>query len=956
MSISPSFSLPFFQNASKCLPPAQRTTRETCGLGAGATGADHAIGEAMAEADPLVPLELDAIQITVSTCPEDDGCSQEKEPLGLQKDSSLEDVENALSSGKSRNIAGLCKEEEEGFQFVVDSGAVLEKNNGTLSSVAGFQSAAGPPSSGDSKEEAGMTSPDVALEQGSLCERDNFQQEAQTTKERTTESVAEPPVSCQDCDAGMGQTECKSCTGSEDAVVAAVVQQNVENGGSDCGSSGPAAVETFPASGAALTDLAASLPEVIGGDTSCQTESSPPGQVMAQPGNAHVDVDQKVRTDTPAGRTKEDSAKGSEDCEPDEQSEASCPGTEAMEVDMASVLETLPKLEPVLNADVEGKVEVGLNNLDVSCGVQGAGASKESDRSDQRWFSAPKASSDSDKIREAVTEVPGEQETFEPLPLGTEHANCTSGGSVDSPSLNQEAHKEEGGPYSDFNANSASASELVSASRKEPLYKQAEVTGIACEPDRFSKSAQEFIAVASALLVEEAIQQAQLMVAQDGNTRAASVGQEASLHLEHVTQASLGGEGTECVQDNLMGTPSDVHNADSKQNQEVAAEQPVVAEQGSPVCDELASGLLPLADPPGKNTQNNLSPQLPGKEVAPTPVAVEQSPSGCQGEELPGSASNAQLEIQGETSSLAAAQDAKVGTAAGVLQGPGLAEDASICAVKAPCPEAVLNQELDPSTDLHAVPPFSGISSFMEAPLLPVIVSLPEEEVESIPPRILLQPIAEEPLCDGDTGSEVLSSASRGEIGPHIQSAQPDFLDQPSKDQKEASDIKPASPILPASPAVADLLEKVDVKDSDNVTEAILPDNTEKTAEKPSEAISVEQAHDPFMSLAGNPSEISPTVELTSDAQHIEDVSSVPNGEADLSLQPSGLMERTASPGAMKLPPVPGKWKLVLGLGMCGGAHKRKRSYGSWCVKKGRSYRGWFFSLFSSPNTASTVI
>ncbi|XP_066492692.1 A-kinase anchor protein 13 isoform X2 [Tiliqua scincoides] len=852
-------------NASKCPPPALRTTRETCGLGAEAAAADHAVGEAMAEgsqADPLAPLDLDAIQIMVSACPEEDGCSQGE---GTLKDSSLEDAENPSSSCRSRNAAELCEEEEEEFPSAVDSGAILKKNDGTLSPVAGFHRAASPPSSGDTKEEAGMTSSVVALEQSSLCERNNFQQEAQPAEEPAAKSVTEPPTSCQVCDAGMGQSECKSCTGSEDAVVAAAVQQCVENGGCDCGSSGPVA-------GAAPTDPAASLLGDVGGDASCQSVGSSPEQATALQGNTLVDADQKVRADAPAGSAKEDTAQCSENCErlaAEEQSVALCPGTEVMEANTGA----------------------------------------------------------SDKIVEAVTELLVEQEAFKPLPLGTEKANCTSGGSVDSPGLGRGAQgqgvqKEKQGPDSDLDPDSANASELVPVSSlnptglspvgEEPFCKQAEVAGVASELDRFSRSAQEFIAVASALLVDEAIQQAQLIVAQESSTRAAPVGQEASLHLEHLTSLSCG-EGTECVQDNLMGTPCAMHNADSKQNQEVvAAEQPVAAVQGSPACSELAAGPPPPVDPPGEKTENHLSPQPPeseqelaGTEAAPSegpaPAAVEQSPSCCQGEELPGSDSNAQLEFEGEASSLGAGEDVKVGAAAGVLQGPGLAEEVSICAGEAPCLEAMLNQEPDPSPDRHVASPLGGISSLMEAPLLPVKGGLPQEgeEVESIPSRILLQPIAEEPL-DGDSGPEVFSLASRGEIGSCVTAAQPAVLAQPSEGQKEASGIKPASPILPAWLAAADLLGKVKAKDSDEVPQAIFLDNTDKRAKTPSEAVSAEQTHGPFAPLVGNPSEGPPAVEPSLDAQRVVEVGSVPNGVADLSLQPGGLMERTASPGVTR--------------------------------------------------------
>lgn len=550
------------------------------------------------EAAAPAPLDLEAIQIVVPACPEEDGCSRGKEPVGTPRGGSSIKAAAAgpASSCSGRERTGQCKEEEVEFPSAASSGAALREDDGTLSLVAGPPRAAGPPPSGVPQEEAGMPSPAAAAgEQGSCCRGSAFQQEAtQTTAGRAAESVAEPPTSCQDCGAGMGQAECRSCTGGE-SVAAAVAPQRVGHGGCDGEAPDPGAVGRRPAGGTAPGDpaAAAATPGALrAAGATCRTEGSIPVPARVLPGGTCLDADRTVGTDAPAG----ESATGSADraCLAVEgQSAAVCHGPGVGEGHTASASEALPAHRPVLVADGQGAA--GLNGVGCSSGEGGAAAGVEREGPDPGECAAPESSGASGTVMAPGRS--GGQEPFEPLP---------GGGSADPPSPDagapgQGVWGEGGGPCSGSDPDSAGAPEPVPASSlsptglslggREPVCQRA---GVAGEAGRLCSSAQERLVLASALLVELAVQQAQLTVAQESSSRAAPAGQDAtSQRPEPVSQMLLCGEGTERVQDSLM-----------------AAEQ---AGQGSPVRGELAAGPPPPADSTGRLAEGLLSRQLPGQ-------------------------------------------------------------------------------------------------------------------------------------------------------------------------------------------------------------------------------------------------------------------------------------------------------------------------------------------------------
>lgn len=250
-----------------------------------------------------------------------------------------------------------------------------------------------------------------------------------------------------------------------------------------------------------------------------------------------------------------------------------------------------------------------------------------------------------------------------------------------------------------------------------------------------------------------------------------------------------------------------------------------------------------------------------------------------------------------EAACLGAGEAGSVGAAAGILLGPGwlLLEDGSVHAGD----PLLRSPEAEPNPAPPADSPPAGLPRLTGAPLLPITASLTGEGegVDGLPPRILLLPIAEEPLGAGDSGSEGSFLAHSGGSGPCVQAARPEVLAQPSEAQREASGTQTVPLVWP--PCLApDPLEKVEAKDPEAATQGILLAHAEKTAEQAPGPLAAPQT--------GTPADAPFAVESRLDAQRVMGAASAPapNGGADVSLQPGGRRERMTRP-----PPVAGKWK-----------------------------------------------
>ncbi|XP_048337627.1 A-kinase anchor protein 13 isoform X3 [Sphaerodactylus townsendi] len=573
------------------------------------------------------------------------------------------------------------------------------------------------------------------------------------------------------------------------------------------------------------------------------------------------------------------------------------PETEAMAVN------TAPECDPLLEVN-DNKQQVviadtGMTVTDFRGSWQddSSGAKAENSRLGMETEVACAA----DRIGQLVAGMEGEQRTSERAPRGTETPSHSSGETADSTTFCQAdvasctqkegVGKDEASSSSELCANPANSCELVpgnpvvpTPAQEEPPKSPVDVE-TSCKVDGFSHSTEEILAVASALL-EEMIQKAQLIVAKDGNATVAPADQEASLHLE-AHALPFCGKGTESVQDNLMGTPSAIHHAESKQNQEVAAEAATqltaVIGQGSPLPDKLGT-LLP-ADCPEENKEGSSSLQLPATKLgqdlpgkaecfseALTLEPVAQSLLCDPGEELRASDGNTEPGLKVGACILEAEENVNAGAARDRWQGPVLPEGTSVCADGAPSPPAfILSQEPEPGPNLQAGSTPCGSLFFMEAPLLsselPVLAELPHdgEEVGNLSPRILLQPIAEEPLGDCDSGSEGLFLAGEDEQLPLDLVAPPD---ESERKDDAASQLSPCS-----------LVEKAGTGDSSQAADVTVVD---MIAKNPDQAIS---PHDSLGSVAGNSMETSSLMKSRSVDHHRMDAGPICDGETDLSLQ-----------------------------------------------------------------------
>ncbi|XP_044300894.1 A-kinase anchor protein 13 isoform X3 [Varanus komodoensis] len=876
-------------------------------------------------------------------CPEDSDCQQHKQlsdmPQALQ---GLRDAECPKTSGESRNIADrLRKEEKEELPPAVDSGALLVENRSRLHPVANLCRAAGPHSSGTPAVQAGMTSSEAALEQGDPKDSRHFPEEAQAAGTSTGESAPEPVTSCeQDRDVIMGQSECRSCTGSGE--VAATARQSLGNGEGDNKPLGTAAAHALPSLAAAGKDPDVSLlgeaPE-----HAVDLQAVRPIEANTDVGPTEREGSLQMCLETPDNGAGSDFAQRPEDCvlpPAGVQGMAQRPEPELVVVNEEGGLEILPKHDTAAEVcdnpgqpPEDGNTDAGIDALDLSSRVQNADfdAIEKDDRPSQSSLEG-EVSCARDGLPKVAEEGQGEQKPLECLPLGTETISCTCRGSTSLGSLNQWAHavspankdpagKGEQGSCSELCTDSVDASRLppctgspavLSPVGSEPLCKHAGLSGSTGELDRFSKSAQEFIAVASALLVEEAIQQARQIMAHEDGAGAAPVGQEASAHLEELA-LPLCGKGTECIPDHrVMGTPSPIHHQESKQNQEAAlgaatgevaaAELTGLAKEGSPVCPEL------IAEVSHRDTDEEKRPslQLPGEEEEGLALrAVVQGPC-CDGR---ANESNAEVGLKGKASSPEAGENVRVGTDGDVLQGSSrLLEDASFCLGEAPCADATLKLAPELSLALQEVSHPSGDSAFMEPPLvaheLPQVADLPQE-VENVPSRILLQPIAEEPPCDADSGSEVLSLAREGETQPKVGAAPPDAQALSDEGQGEGSRAEPELQLLPPCPTV-EWLRKVEVEGPAHEAGGLVVANAENAAKAPEQAASVTEACPPVAPLAGNPGGGPPLQESGAKTLPVLGAGPTLNGEAASNLQPGRLVKPTAKVQEANALPVAG--------------------------------------------------
>nr|XP_020637343.1 A-kinase anchor protein 13 [Pogona vitticeps] len=542
----------------------------------------------------------------------------------------------------------------------------------------------------------------------------------------------------------------------------------------------------------------------------------------------------------------------------------------------------------------------------------------------------------SDNRAESSAGVHSEQTASELAASGTETAHGGSVGAAVAPSCSHKQGADVRCRCSEPSPSCAGASEALPCplSPGGSSLAEAEAVGwpvetAACQGklDRFSKSAQEFIAVASALIVEDAIQQAWQALAREDKIGAAPVGQEASPHSEGLVLPSCA-KGTQCVQDNETGTPSAVHNKESKQNQEVAAAAAATAEateqagatQGeNPAGSERPTERTSLVDHQENPSENGTFSQLPesrreqvGRGAAlleglPA-AAVVQLPAQDPGKECRRDEGNAAAGLEGEAFILAADENRKVGETGDGPPGAGRVEVAPQGAKEALFPDAVVIPGLEPNSSTHIISPPGTVSDFMEAPLisheLPMGATLLREgeEVENVPSRTPLQPIAEEPPCDCDSGSETFLLACEDKAGSEVEAV---LLAEPSENNGAGSQAEPERQDLAAGlSSAAELTDETEGEGSVSEVDGILVGPADEGVKNPDRAMLVAEASDPLASLPESRVEITPLTESVPKAHQLADARPVAVGEADLDFQPDGLLEKVADRGPAGSSPV----------------------------------------------------
>uniref|UniRef100_A0A8C8R8T1 A-kinase anchoring protein 13 n=1 Tax=Pelusios castaneus TaxID=367368 RepID=A0A8C8R8T1_9SAUR len=777
------------------------------------------------EKGPSALVNADVSQLSAPTCHEENKFeSGSLESLNnTSKDLlSLAGTENPGCSCESKNTATLSKKEEEGPATVVDSRTLSDKNDCMLSRDTEADGAASFPSCGNTNEETGMTSTGVVLNQASLCSRDNTQQEAQIVEERATESavtVAETagkiPTPQEGVDVAMGQAECKNCTGTGDA---ASVRQSVENRGDETSRSRTASLNEVHVPS---VELIRSAEPLLGdfGDAACKGGGCADAQGMQAQDSTNVRVD---TGDVPAGCGETRSSKESGTDPKTENAEVGLPesvvqseppvkekqratvgaGKELLIVTEIKSSEPLLKHDPVVlevnnNGNSGGQVDDGnagggLNGLDSGDNVPNHSKNNHFDRpgqSDEESVCCPASS----KIPAVVVEGEGDPEALSKMPLETETAGRGSTGSADGAggsaapchSGNQAVLKDE--MCDSLNLDTASAGE------PEPVSLDAGL----CSAEKENR----LVTSESMSEQKEALKQGDLQqgqgVDQERGPALAPSGQEASLHSKDSGFSSWS-TGTECVQDNLMDTPSAVHNKESEHHQEVAAaatEMAVLAEQDSSVHSKAeAETSLPadcgekedfekhsLLQPAGKGkaecSQELCESGTLGKEkdLSEEPAVVKSSVCS-QGEEPAEKDSTADTELKEEISCQEADDNATVGAEEGIVPGSE-SEHKLLDAKNAPPPDPLLNQDHDlgqggstqsDAPELKAVFVMGASSVAFESkePL-----SVPEtstvtsdlEEMDDVLSRALLQPIAEEPPCARDSNADAVCLAGARE-------------------------------------------------------------------------------------------------------------------------------------------------------------------------------------------------
>lgn len=784
---------------------------------------------------------------------------------------------------ESKNTEILCKKEgEAGLRSAEGSGTVSDEDC-TVSLCASVNGAVSLPCSGNTNEEAGMTSAGVVLDQAGVSSTDSARQELQTAEELAVSAAAvaaaagEAPAPSEGLDVAMGQTECRNCAGAPER---AKGQRRAEDGLAEPAERTARLEEKHPAEEES-SSTAQPLLSGFNGTECSDGEDANVGVVPACDGaNAGGDI----------GSGSVDLCKTTSNKETDvdlctaqvngdfteSQGDGSVTGRQEV---TASTAEALPAVngmkvpactsDPATGLEVPGSSESGEQEGLVEAGCTDGKSSLPSleDSVETDGPDAEPANRDVDGSNESGAEAahcqesgeisdPGAaaMESSEKEPVGTDTSSCRDGGSRDSAGGGQEvaacapstAHTgvkdEMGNSFKPDTAQQGEREEREPASlppedvsaglaEKEPAQAGAEKAENTSEQEGRSSK------VESPLPREEGP-----AVSQEGDAAVAPPGQEAALQGNDPGSAPCA-KGSDCAEDNLIGTPSATHNEESKQNQEAVAAGAGSAElawqhggehggaaatwPGDHAGDEGSPGQGHSQQAEGGKAKPEQEALVNGNEqvLSEELLAAVVKPFACslEGPMVGSSSVDAGLKATHQ-----AKEDCEAGAAVaaeGTMHGPASAEE-SLRAESDPCPNAGLNQEQDPTQNLQQIcstpelkdtSEVGALSDTCEGKEVPRQVTIApvtafaeqQEDTESVLPRAALQPIAEEPTCDSDSSTDTVCPA--GDSDTALAGAQGEGLAEPHGKQSRAV---PAVPFSPCSchPQPVESLGNVEVK------------------------------------------------------------------------------------------------------------------------------------------------
>lgn len=682
---------------------------------------------------------------------------------------SLGGANRPVSFCESKNTVILCKKEGEAGLRSAEGSGTTSDGDCTVSLRASANGAVNPPSSGNTDEEAGMTSAGVVLDPAGVGSADSAHQEVQTAEEFADSAAAvaaaagEAPASSEGLDVAMGQTECRNCAGAPER---AKGQRQAEEGMAEPAERIANLGEKYPAKEES-SSAAQPLLSGLNGTECSDGEDANVGVVPACDG-AHADGD--------IGSVSVDLCKTSSNKETDvelctaqvngeltgSQGDASVTARQEVTastgeaVNGVKVPACASKPAPCLevhgsseSGEQEGQVEGGC--IDGKSSLPSLEGSVETDGPDAEPENRDVDGSNESGAEPALCQDGGEVadhgdeavESSEKEPVGTDTSSCRDGGSKDSAGSAQEVaacHPSaaptgvKGEMDSSFKADTAQQSEReqrepaslppedvsTALAEEEPAQAGAEKAESASEQEGRSSKVES----PSPLPREEG-----LAVSQEGDAAVAPPGQEAALQGNDPGSApcARGADGAEA---NFTGTPSATHNEESKQKQEAAAARAGSAElawqhggehggvaaawpghhagdEGSPEQGHSQQAEGGQAEP-GQEAHVNGNEPVSSEEL----LAAVVKPCACSlGGPVVGS-SNVDAGLKATVQPKEVCKAGAAVAAEGAMHGPASAEE-SLGAESDPCPNAGLNQ--DPAQTLQRMSPHSSTPELKDA-------------------------------------------------------------------------------------------------------------------------------------------------------------------------------------------------------------------------------------------------